>query len=68
MYLIEGKPKKPNQANIDSICEIIYSTIRPLHTNTATKLPATTIGFVPHFHTPETTTVYPDYPAYQFIQ
>ena len=55
MYLLEGTPNQYHQKNIDCLCEpsntnifLINITIRPLHTNSKTKTPTTTIGFVTH--------------------
>ena len=54
MYVNEGTPNQSHQGNIDFLHEpsdidffFINSTIRPLHTNTAPKPPAKTIGLVP---------------------
>ena len=59
IYLIRGTPNQYHQENIYSLHKpsyhkifFIYSTIRPLHTNTALKTPATTIGFGLPCHTP----------------
>ena len=66
MYLIEDTPNQSHQENIDSLCEpsdpnifFINITIRPLHINISPPTHATAIGFSPHFHNPETTTIYP---------
>ena len=75
MYLIEVTSNQNHQAKIDLLREpsntelfFIESTIWPLHTNTAPKQPATTIGFVPHCHNPETTTVSTASPVDQCLQ
>ena len=75
MYLIEGTTNQYHQTKIYSLRKtsypdvfIINSTIRPLHTNITPKLPAKTIVYSTHFHTPATTTVYPSSPVYQRLQ
>ena len=74
-YLIEGTPTQTQQENIDYLRKpsgtkifIINNIILPFHTNTAPPQPVITIGFGPHCHTPETTTVYLSSSVYQSIQ
>ena len=75
MYLIEGTQNQSHQANIDYIhgpsdteMFMINSTIQPVHINTKPKTSVTTICFGTHYHTPETTTVYPTSPVDQRLQ
>ena len=54
MYLIEGTPNQPHQANIDYLCEtsdtdmfLINSTIWPLHANNTPKTLLQLLALVP---------------------
>ena len=75
MYLVEGTPNQSHQSKIEYLREpsdpkifFVNIIIWHLDIKTSPKNPVTTIGFITHCHTTETTTLYPAYPVYQLLQ